>query len=132
MLHNYRVIQGFIQDFSTGSSISASVQPPRLHEVGGGDYASTDLIGPLGSRGLPIMHCTPNIKRKSESMSEIIGFVSYFRGGSRIFHLRSTLGTLHSQKILKFSNQFPAFWWDLKDFYLTLILLMLLLSMAIK
>ena len=69
-------------------------------------------------------------------MSEIIGFVTYFRGGSRIFHLRSALGTLHflhtAQKILNFSNQFPGFWWDLKDFYLTLILLMLLLSMAIK
>ena len=30
--------QGFIQDFSTrgGGSISATVQPPTLHEVGGG------------------------------------------------------------------------------------------------
>ena len=48
--------QGFIQDFSTrggGSSISATVQPPTLHEVGGGgDYASTDLIGPVGSARL--------------------------------------------------------------------------------
>ena len=26
---------------------------------GGGDYATTDLIGPVGSGGLPIMHCTP-------------------------------------------------------------------------
>ena len=99
----------------------------------GGLCQYTDLIGPVGSRGLPIMHCAPNIcYRKSESMSEIVGFVTYFRGGSRIFHLRSARGTLHSQKMLNFSNQFPAFWWDLKDFYLTLILLMLLLSMAIK
>ena len=36
-----------------GSSISATVQPPTLHEVGGGgDYASTDLIGP-GQWGAP-------------------------------------------------------------------------------
>ena len=37
------------------SSISATVQPPTLHEVGGGgggDYASTDLIGPVGSARL--------------------------------------------------------------------------------
>ena len=27
---------------------------------GGRDYASTDLIGPVGSGGLPIMHCAPN------------------------------------------------------------------------
>ena len=52
--------------------------------------------------------------RKSESKSEIVGVVTYFRGGSRIFHLRFALGTLHSQKIFNFSNQFPAFWWDLK------------------
>ena len=43
-----------------GSSISATVQPPTLHE-GGGDYASTELIGPVVSGGLPIMHCAPNI-----------------------------------------------------------------------
>ena len=47
--------QGFMQDFSTGgggggSSISATVQPPTLHG-GGGDYASIDLIGPVGSGG---------------------------------------------------------------------------------
>ena len=30
---------------------------------------------------------------------------------------RYALGTLHAQIILNFSNQFPAFWWDLKDFY---------------
>ena len=46
------------------SSISATVQSPTLHEVvgpgGGGNYASTDLIGPVGSGGLPIMHCTSN------------------------------------------------------------------------
>ena len=38
-----------------GSSISATVQPPMLHEVGGGgggNYASTDLIGPVGSARL--------------------------------------------------------------------------------
>ena len=58
--------EGFIQDFSTGGggSISATVQPPTLHEVGGGNYASTDLIGPVGSGGLPIMHCAPNILSK--------------------------------------------------------------------
>ena len=46
--------QGFIQDFSTGGgSISATVQPPTIHEVGGGgNYASTDLIGPVGSARL--------------------------------------------------------------------------------
>ena len=59
-------MQGFIQDFSTGGggSISATVQPPTLHEVGGGNYASTDLIGPVGSGGLPIMNCAPNILSK--------------------------------------------------------------------
>ena len=52
-------VQGSIQDFSTGegggggSSISATVQPPTLHEVGGGGgYASTDLIGQVGSARL--------------------------------------------------------------------------------
>ena len=37
-----------------GSSICATVQPPTLHEVGGGggNYASTDLIGPVGSTRL--------------------------------------------------------------------------------
>ena len=62
-------IMGFIQNFPTGggpSSISATVQPPTLHEVWGGgvNYASTDLIGPVGSGGLPIMHCAPNILSK--------------------------------------------------------------------
>ena len=48
-----------------GSSINATVQPPTLHEVGGGaDYASTDLIEPVGSGGLPIMHCAPKILSK--------------------------------------------------------------------
>ena len=39
---------------------------PRIHEVGGGGggCASTDLIGPVGSGGLPIMHCAPNILSK--------------------------------------------------------------------
>ena len=43
--------QGFIQDFRGGGA-SVTVQPPTLHEVGGGgggNYASTDLIGLVGS-----------------------------------------------------------------------------------
>ena len=82
---NTGVMQGFIQDFSTGGgggSISATVQPPEVC-VCGGDYANTDLIS--GEWGLPIMHCAPYIYYwKSELMSEILDFVTYFRGGSRI------------------------------------------------
>ena len=98
---------------------------------------ASDLIGQWGAGAF--QPCTAHqlymYYRKWGSMSEILGFVTYFRDGSRIFHsidLRCALGTLHSQIILNFSNQFPAFWWELKDFYLTLILLMLLLSMAMK
>ena len=47
---------GFFNWGGGGSSISANVQPPTLHEVGGGggggNYASTDLIGPVGSARL--------------------------------------------------------------------------------
>ena len=32
-----------------GGSISGTVQPPTLHEVGGGNFANTDLIGPVGA-----------------------------------------------------------------------------------
>ena len=43
----------------------------------------------------------------------------FFNWGARCMlgHLRCALGTLHSQKTLNFNNQFPSFWWDLKDFY---------------
>ena len=37
---------------------------PCYTRWGGENYASTDLIGPVGSGGLPIMHCAPNILSK--------------------------------------------------------------------
>ena len=56
-----------MQDFSTGGgggNISATVQTPTPRYMGAGIYATTDLIGPVRSGGLPIMHCTPNILSK--------------------------------------------------------------------
>ena len=87
----------FIQDFFNWgggggpASCSATVQPPTLHEVGWGELCQyTDLIGPVGSGGLPIITAHQIYYRKSESMSEILGFVTYFRGGSRILQGRGS------------------------------------------
>ena len=59
------------------------------------------------------MYCTPN------TLSKIGIDVRKGGGGAKCLldHLRCALGKLHSQKIWNFSNQFPGFWWDLKDFY---------------
>ena len=50
------LLQGFIQDFSTGGGGQHQCHCAATHVTrggrGGGDYASTDLIGPVGSARL--------------------------------------------------------------------------------
>ena len=111
------------------SSISATVQPPSLHEVwGGGGLCQYWLDWTSGERGpshhaLRTKYIIENRNRcpKSSALWPTSGeepprILQRGGGGTMLDHLRCALGTLHSQKIWNFSNQ-SAFWWDLKDFY---------------
>ena len=63
--------QGFIQDFSTGGGgVQHQCHCAATHVTrgGGGGYASTDLIGSVGSGVLPIMHCAPNIENQNRCL----------------------------------------------------------------
>ena len=70
--------QSFIQDFSTGggpASVPLCSHPRYARFGGGGNYVSTDLIGPVGSGGLHIMHCAPNTLLKIVGNHRLCGLL---------------------------------------------------------
>ena len=104
--------QGFIQDFSTGGGGQHQCHCAAIHTtlggVGWGHWEGGGIMPVLtwlvGRGAFPSCTAHQIYYRKSESMSEILGFVTYFRGGSTILQggAGCMLDHLHNQLAFEF------------------------------